>query len=134
MKEEWVAPRITIVVCLMIVVLAAAPYFVLDGTALGVYYDAPIVGPPVIAIFALVAIVILGSAVADRSDHETVAGAVLVLGLTMAVLTAIWTVSVPESIVGSLSDVTALEHHRWALLLTTLFVPAITGWYARTVL
>jgi len=49
-----------------------------------------------------------------RSPPDLVAGAALVLGLFMAVISLLWAVTVPESLVQQLSTATILQYHRAA--------------------
>ena len=130
MQHRQVAPLVGIVASLAAIALVLAPYLVVDSLSVGTYYGAAIVGPWLVALFGLVAIIALLAGVQDRTDDATVAGAALVFGIVMVLVTAIWAFSVPQGMVEQLGQVEALSYHRWALLVVSLFVPASAGWYA----
>lgn len=134
MRPARLAPTLGIVASFAVLALVAAPYAVVRGTGMAVYYAAPVVGPLVVGVFALVTVIVLGSGLKGRTDPQTVAGAALVLGLAMALLTLLWALSVPQGLVGSLTDTSLLQYHRWTLLAATLAVPAFAAWYAKAVL
>ena len=130
MQGRRLAPTAGIAACLLVVGLVVAPYLVLDSLTVETYYDATIVGPWLVALFAFVTIIALLAGIQDRTDHATVAGASLVLGLVMLLIAIWWSVSVPDGLVEQLGEVEVLAYHRWALVLAAMFVPASAGWYA----
>ena len=133
MEGSRLAPTVGIVASLVVLVVLAAPYAVVDaGSAVGAYYGAGDVNPLVVGLFALVAVIVFAGGREGRSSPDLVAGAALVLGTFMVVLAALWALTVPESLVQQLSTATILQYHRWALVLSTLVVPVSAGWYART--
>lgn len=134
MNRERVVPEIGAAACLAVVLLVLLPYLVVDATGLGVYYDAGPVGPPVLALLAGVAAVALLAAARGRSDPATVAGLALVVGLVTTVLALLWALAVTPDVVGGLSELAALEYHRWAVVAACAAVTASAGWYARLVL
>jgi hypothetical protein len=130
MQGRRLAPLAGIVACLAAVALVVAPYLVVDSLAVGTYYDAAVLGPWLVALFGVVAAIVLLAGVQGRTDDATVAGASLVFGVVMVLIAAIWAFSVPEGLVEQLGQVEALAYHRWALLAVSLFVPASAAWYA----
>lgn len=134
MDRERLAAGAGIVAAAAVATLVAATYALLDPTALGPYFAAGPVGPPVVTLFALVAIVVLAAGVEERSDPPLMAGAALVLGAFSAGLAWWWALSVSPSLVGSLTDLASFAYHRWAVALAATALLAASAVYARAVL
>lgn len=130
MQGRRLAPLVGIVASMAAVGLVVAPYLVVDSLSVGTYYDAAVLGPWLVALFGVVAIVVLLAGVQGRTDDATVAGAAVVFGATMALIAAIWAISVPAGLVEQLGEVEALAYHRWAVLAVSVLVAASAAWYA----
>lgn len=128
------APQLGIVACLAVILTVVAPYLALPedaGTGLAFYYDAGIFGPRLIGVFAAVSIVILGAGLGERSDPVTIAGAALVIGLFMTLLSVVWVVTVsPEDVTG-ITTQDWLAYHRWFVLAFSGLSALAAGLYAR---
>jgi hypothetical protein len=139
------APQLGIVACLAVIVAAILPYVLLpeDASAgLGLYYNAGAFGPTIVAVFAAVNVVVLGAGLGQRSDPVTVAGAALVIGLFMTLMSIEWLVSLPDDAIAGIAavpddpDATIrvplwLEYHRWAILACSVLVALSAALYAR---
>lgn len=134
MDAERLSAALGIAGCVAVLVLAAAPYAVADAPAIGVYYRAGVVGPPIVALFAVVAAIVLLAGVKRRSDPALTAGIAVVVGLFMTLVAWSWALAVTPSLVGGLTTAADVEYHRWLFALAALVVLAAAGWYARTVL
>lgn len=130
MQGRGLAPLVGIVASLAAIGLVVAPYFVVDSLSVGTYYGTAILGPWVVALFGVVAAIVLLAGVQKRTDPATVAGASLVFGTAMVLIAAIWALSVPGELVFQLGQVEALSYHRWALVGVSAVVPASAAWYA----
>lgn len=119
--------------CLLVVALTGLPYAVIDRPAVAVYYRAGIVGPPLIALFALIAAIVLLAGVTDRTDPPLAAGVAVVIGLFMVGLAWTWALDVSAAVVGGLTDIDSFQYHRWAIAITATVAAAAGGWYARSV-
>lgn len=127
------APQAGIAASLAVIAVVVAPYVVLPGSAtagLGRYYGAGVFGPRIIAVFAVVAVVVLGAGLGGRSDPVTVAGAGLVIGLFMAIMAVAWILSMPPNPVTGITTQDWLAYHRWAVLGFSALVAAAAGVYA----
>lgn len=132
MEATRLAPTVGIVASVLVLVALAAPYLVVDaGRAVATYYASGDVNPLVVGLFALVAVVVFAAGRQERSSPDLVAGAALVLGGFMFVISALWALTVPEGLVQQLSTATILQYHRGALVIAATIVPLSAGWYAR---
>ena len=141
MEDRRLAPTVGIVASLLVVVLLAVPYGVVDGEAVANYYGAGVLSPWVGGLLALVAVVVFAAGREDRTDPETAAGFGLGLGLAALTVFALWAVTVPaeiplqlttdEPLVGPLTTGTVVEYHRWVTAGAALLIPAAGAWYAR---
>ncbi len=132
MEDTRLAPTVGIVASLLVLVALAVPYVVVAaGSAVATYYAAGTLNPLVVGLFAVVAVIVFAAGREERSSPDLVAGAALVLGVFMVVLTAAWALTVPESLVQQLSTQTLLQYHRIVLVAVSLAVPLSAGWYAR---
>lgn len=134
MADIELPPTVGMVGCLFVLFVVIAPYLLLPGaeaSGLATYYDAGLVGPWVVALFALVSTIAFAAGRQRRTDPETAAGATLVLGLFMTMLSLQWALAVDPALVLGLTTQTWMEHHRWVLTALTLWVPVSSVWYAR---
>lgn len=113
------APQVGILACLCLLGSIVFPYVFLPEaayTGLSVYYAQGIFGPVVVGVFATVTIVVFGGALGGRADPSTVAGAAIVLGLFLLLLSAQWALSVPVELVQGITTETWLDYHRWVVV------------------
>lgn len=134
MQTRRLAPLVGILASLAAVGLVLAPYFLVDSLSVATYYGAAILGPWLVAMFALLASIALLAGYQNRTDDATVAGASLVFGTVMVLVAAIWAFSIPDGLVEGLGQAETLSYHRWALLAVTVVVPASAAWYAKETL
>lgn len=135
MQQTRLAPLVGIAGCVLVLVVAAAPYWLVEtapGTAVGTYYGTGAVNPLVGVLFALLSLIVLAAGREARTDPGLAAGVALTLGLFLVVVAALWALTVPEGVVGGLSENALLEHHRWALVASGLPIPIASAWWART--
>lgn len=128
------APQLGIAACLAVVCVVIAPYIVLpeDASAgLTLYYNAGFFGPRLVGVFAAVAIVILGAGLGERSDPVTIAGAALVIGLFMTLMSVEWIVSLSPDAVTGITTQDWLAYHRWLVLGFSALSAVAAGLYAR---
>lgn len=130
------APTAGIVACVVVLALLAAPYLLVDqAAAVTAYYDAGLVTPFAAGLLALVGVIVFAAGREERSDPPLVAGAGLVFGLFVLVLSGLWAVSVPGSVAVQLGDVgpasSFVEYHRFLLVLAGAGMFLAGVWYAR---
>lgn len=126
-------PTVGLVGGLLAALFVVAPYALPDATAVEVndYYGYGLAGPWLVLICGLLAVVVFASGREERTEHDTVAGAGLALGIAMVLFGLFWSVSVPFE---SIRPVTAnwwFEYHRWTVVGSSLIVPIAGAWYAR---
>jgi len=124
MDSVRVAPLVGIVGCLGVLAALLYPYVAADG-AVGLYYGSGVVSPLVAGLLALITIIVLAAGREDRTDPELAAGAGLVFGLFIVVLTLAWGLTTRVDVL------TISELHRWSLPAVALLVPIASVWYAR---
>ncbi|WP_255196811.1 DUF7548 family protein [Halorarius litoreus] len=138
MDDVKAAPTVGIVGCLLVLLVLTIPYLlVAESSAVGAYYGAGAITPLAGGLFALVGVIVFAAGREERSDPSLVAGAGLVFGLFIFLISALWAVTVPASVplqLGSLDGLAAtlMELHRWLLAVVALLVPVSAAWYART--
>jgi hypothetical protein len=131
MDATRTAPLVGIAGCLAVLVVLLAPYLAIDASAVGTYYGTAAVNPLTGGLFAAVAIIVFAAGRRRRTDPATAAGVALVFGVLVAVVSLVWAVTVPESVVFQLSRTTLIEFHRWVLAVVSLVIPAGGLWYAQ---
>ncbi len=128
------APQLGIAACLAVIGAVIAPYVALPedaATGLAIYYEAGFFGPRLVGVFAAVAIVVLGAGLGERSDPVTIAGAALVIGLFMTVMSIEWIVSLTPDAVTGITTQDWLAYHRWFVLAFSALTAVAAGLYAR---
>jgi hypothetical protein len=124
-------PTVGIVGCIVYLLALLVPYLIVETTsAVGSYYGSGALSPAIAALFALLAIIVLGAGREGRTDPSIAAGAGLVLGVFIVGLTLLWAATVPTSLVLGLTESTLIEHHRWALVAAAVPIPAGAVWFA----
>lgn len=129
MSHERFPPIIGIVACLAVLITIVVPYLVVPPEGTSAYYSVTIVGPLVVGLIAVLAIIAFGAGLTAYFSPVLIAGATLIFGLVMVLSTVYWAVSVPPSLVMELSRSEELRYHRWVLVLFTLVVPISGIWY-----
>lgn len=136
MERERIAPYIGAVGCLVLAVVLSAPYFAIttQSQLLANYYGAGPVGVVGAIFLATLGAVIFLSGVRGRADPELVAGIMLVVGVVIFGMTALWAVSVDTTLLFSFpSNAAWIENHRWVSLAVSAVVAAAAGAYAAAV-
>ena len=142
MDSRRAAPSLGIVASLLLVLLVAVPYFVVEEARLvSSYYGAGALTPWASALMALVAVIVFAAGREGRTDPDTAAGAAVGLGVVTALVAVVWAVTVPADvplqlttdrpILGPLTSATVLEYHRWALAVVSVLPAAAAAWYAK---
>ena len=124
MDSVRVAPLVGIVGCLGVVAALVYPYLAADG-AVGAYYASGVVSPLVAGMLALVTIIVLAAGRENRTDPELAAGAGLVFGLFMVLVSLAWGVTARVDVL------IISQYHRWSPAIAALAVPLGSLWYAR---
>lgn len=115
-------------------VLLLIPLAVADASAVGVYYAQATVTPLLSVVFLGVGLVAVVGARRGTADPAFASGVAVACGLGATAVLGAWALQVSASVVGGLTDVAAMEYHRWALVLAALASMAGFGWFAsRTV-
>jgi len=131
---ERLTARLTLVGALAYLVAATFPYAVANVSEVGVYYGVGPLSPLLLLAPVGIALIAVFSGAKRRSDPATMAGIALVMGVTTALLTALWALPA-GSVVGGMASVSAtFAYHRWALLLAACLVAAGGAGYAAAVL
>jgi len=124
-------PTVGIVGCVAYLFALLVPYLIVETTsAVGAYYGSGALSPAIAAVFALLAIIVLGAGREGRTDPSIAAGAGLVLGVFIVGLTLLWAATVPASLVLGLTESTLIEQHRWALVAVAVPIPVGAAWFA----
>lgn len=134
MDTERLAAGTGVAAAVAVAALVAGTYAILDPTAIGPYFAAGPGGPPLLALFALLAVVILAAGSTGRQDPALMAGIALALGAFSALLSWWWALAVSPSLVGGLTNVASFEYHRWAVAASATVLLAASAAYARAVL
>ncbi|MDY6817929.1 MAG: hypothetical protein SVG88_04635 [Halobacteriales archaeon] len=133
MDAESAGVTVGTVGSLVVVAMAVVPFLVADAGAIGVYYAAGFVGPPFLAVLAIVTGVALAAGHRRRSDPATAAGIAVVMSLMLVVFSLTWAVSVTPSLLGGLTEVAVFQHHRWAVVVAGILALVGSGLYTRAV-
>lgn len=135
MKETRLAPLVAVAGCLLVLASLAAPYLLVRsgaGSAVGTYYGTGALNPLVAGLFALVTAIVLAAGRDERTDPAVAAGVGLALGGFVALVTAVWAVTVPLEVVVGMDAPTIITQHRWATLIAALLIPVGSLWWSRT--
>lgn len=133
MNRPRAAAGAAVATALAVVGAVVAPYL---SAAAGVstYYDTWLVGPELLVLLVLVAVVALVGGLRGQTPHETVAGTVVALATVGLVVAVGWAASVPADLPLQLGRGTWLGYHRWVVVALTAAFAAATGVYAGVVL
>jgi hypothetical protein len=136
MERERIAPYIGAVGSLVLAVVLSAPYFAIttQSQLLADYYNAGPLGVVGAIFLATLGAVIFLSSVRGRADPELIAGIMLVVGVAIFGLTALWAVSIDTTLLFSFpSNASWIENHRWVSLAVSAVVAAAAAAYAAAV-
>jgi hypothetical protein len=125
MDQVKLAPLVGIVGCLAVLAALGVPYLDADGAAVGTYYSSGAVNPLVGGLLALVTTVVFAAGRQERSDPDLAAGAALVFGLFVLVITGAWALTV------RVDAVTVAANHRWVATGVAAVIPLAALWFAR---
>jgi hypothetical protein len=132
--DQRTPPTVGVVVSALVVVAAVGPLVVLpDPGGLETYYASGIVGAWGVALLALVTVVAFAAGRQLRTEPDTVAGATLVVGVAMVLVGLEWALAVDPAVLQSSTTAAWMANHRWAVVGTSLGVPAVAVWYARAI-
>lgn len=132
MDARRLAPTIGIVACLLVLVVLAVPYVLVDnGTAVTFYYANGAINPLIGGLLCAVGVIVFAAGRQERTDPGTVAGIAVAFGLFATGVATAWALTVPGALVAQLSEIELLAYHRVALVLASLAVLVAGGWYAR---
>ncbi|WP_430504921.1 DUF7548 family protein [Haloparvum sp. PAK95] len=137
MDIRSVAPVAGAVACLLVVIVVALPWLLVEGQSglVRAYYSAGLVGAGGVGFFALIGIVAFASAERGNVDPVTMAGGLVVLGVAILLFALSWWLAIPETVVFSFSaEYSWIEHHPPAVVLLSLLPQTIAAVYARAVL
>lgn len=134
MEAETAAAGVGVTSGVLVAILVVLPYALGPPAAVGAYYAVGSVGPPVAALFALLASLALLAALRGRTDPAVAAGAAVVLGAVATLLSLSWALAATTDLVGGFTTIDAARYHRHAVLLAAAGVLVGGGWYARAVL
>ncbi len=124
MDDVDIAPLVGIVGCLGVLATLLYPYIVAEG-GVGTYYGSGVINPLVGGMLALVTIIVLAAGRQNRTDPGLAAGAGIVFGLFVLLLTLGW------GLTARVDAVVLTELHRWAVPGTAAFISLGSAWYAR---
>ncbi|MFC6942367.1 hypothetical protein ACFQE8_20705 [Salinirubellus sp. GCM10025818] len=122
-------PTVGIVACLAVLLVLVWPFAQETATSVGLYYSTGAVTPYAAGLLALVAVIVFAAGRQGRSDPSLSAGAGLVFGLFIAVISVLWAFTARVDVLGGTSAL--LSSQRWVLATVSLAVPLAGLWYAR---
>lgn len=129
MDRVELAPTAGIVACLAVLAALAWPYLQESAASVGLYYASGAITPLTAGLFALVAVIVFAAGREERSDPALAAGAALVLGLFILVVSVAWALTARVDVLGGTGGL--LPTQRWVLAAVSVLVPAAALWYAR---
>ena len=136
MEIRHAASHLGALACLLLAIVLAGPYLLVEGHQhlLAEYYTAGPLGVVGVVFLSALGVVIFLSGERGRADPNLVAGIMLVTGIAIVGMTALWAFSVPDAVVsGFPMDYTWIEYHSMAGLVLSIVVAVTTGVYARSV-
>lgn len=131
MDDVRLAPTVGIAACLVIILVLAIPYAIINPNAVSTYYGSGAVNPLFAGLFAIVGVIIFSAGREERSNPELTAGIGLVFGVFILGYIILWALTVEIGVVYTLTSVTTFKYHRYALALTALVIPLSAIWYTR---
>ncbi len=131
---ERFATRLTLAGALAYLLAATVPYAVADPAEVSVYYGVGVAGPLYLLAPAGIGLIAAFSGAKRRSDPPTMAGVALVMGVTTALLSALWAFPAGGVVGGMTSVEPWFDFHRWTVLLSALVLTAGCAGYAAAVL
>lgn len=117
--------------------VVVAPYFVLTSdvaSGLSAYYGTWVLGPPILSMVAVVAVVALVGGLRGQTPHGTAAGVAVGLAAVSLLVAVGWAISVPQDLALRLGRAEWLGYHRWAVVALTATFAVASGVYASVTL
>jgi len=136
MDSDELVPYLGAVGCLLVVIVAAAPFAIIDEQSqlVASYYAAGPLGLTGVIFLGVLGIVIFLSSVRGRADALLVAGIMLVVGVTMFLLAALWAFSLDAELTEQfLVAHPWMAYHAWSTVGLSGLVAAASGIYAAAV-
>ena len=134
MEGETATARVGAAAGVIVAVLVVFPYVIGPPAAVGAYYAPGPVGPPVAAVFALIASLLLVAASRGRTDPVRAAGAVVVLGAVVTLSALAWALAVTPDLAGGFTAIDLVRYHRHAVVLAGAGLLGAGVGYTRAVL
>lgn len=136
MDSDEVVAYLGAVGCLLVAIVASAPFAIIDEQSqlVASYYAAGPLGVAGVVFLGVLGTVIFLSSVRGRADAPLVAGIMLVVGLTMFLLAALWAISLdPELTERFVVAYPWMKYHSWSTVGLAGIVAAASGLYAAAV-
>ena len=124
-----VAPLVGILGCVGVLGTLAYPYAVSD-VGVGAYYASGPVTPLAAGLLAAVGVIVFAAGREGRSDPSVAAGAGLVFGLFIVLISVVWAFTARVDVLGGAAA--SLSSQRWVLAAVAVLPLASAVWYART--
>jgi len=131
------APRLGAIACLLLagVVFVPALFVSAPGNAVAAYYASGPLGVSVVGVLALVSVVVFLAGAQGRSDPQTLAGVVVVSGVSMVLFSVLWAVSLDPTLLFSFpSEYAWIGSHRWVVVAGAALATLAAGGYAASTL
>ena len=136
MDSDELVPYLGAVGCLLVVIVAAAPFAIIDEQSqlVASYYAVGPLGLTGVIFLGVLGVVIFLSSVRGRADALLVAGIMLVVGVTMFLLAALWAFSLDAELTEQfLVAHPWMAYHAWSTVGLSGLVAAASGIYAAAV-
>jgi hypothetical protein len=130
MDRVELPPTVGIAACLAVLLVLAWPFALETAPSVGRYYSTGTVPAYAAGLLALVAVIVFAAGREGRSDPSVAAGAGLVFGLFIGLISVVWAFTARVDVLGGGSAL--LSAQRWVLAAVSLAVPLAGLWYART--
>jgi hypothetical protein len=134
---DALAPRLGAVTCLLLAGVVFVPALIVSapGNAVAAYYASGPLGVSVVGVLALVSVVVFLAGAQERSDPQTLAGVVVVSGISMVLFSVLWAVSIDPTVLFSFpAEYAWIESHRWVVVAGAALATLAAGGYATSVL
>ena len=123
-----------IAAAVLVLILGFVPYLLGSPAAVSAYYTGAPVGPPMVALFAVLECVVLLAGLRRRSDPATVAGIAVVLGLFATIIAWWWALAIEAALAGGVTQLDLFRNHRWAVAIAASLQAAAAIGYGKAVL